>query len=196
MNLWFRLIWLALSLAMRGRSLTLPQQRSRLRFHVWPLDLDASLHMNNGRYLTIMDLGRLDVMGRSGLLSAVLHNRWTPIASTITIRYRRELRPFQCFELETGLLAWDETHVVMEQIFRIAGGGRDGEIAARALFKGGLYDRRARKFVPISRLMSEIGVNEGSPAPSPEVEAFLKADEELKRAGVESKSSTAWPIED
>ena len=30
---------------------------SILTFRVWPNDLDINLHMNNGRYLTIMDLG-------------------------------------------------------------------------------------------------------------------------------------------
>ena len=29
---------------------------------VWPNDLDTNAHMNNGRYLTLMDLGRFDLM--------------------------------------------------------------------------------------------------------------------------------------
>ena len=63
--------------------------------------------------------------------------------------------------------------------------GADGQVAARALFKGGIYDRSQRRFVPIARLMSEIGVSSESPPPSPEIEAFLKADDELKRAQAE-----------
>ncbi len=135
MNLWFRLIWLLLT-ASRRPPLTLPDAASVLHFRVWPHDLDLSLHMNNGRYLTLMDLGRLDIMLGSGLWRAVLRHKWTPIASAITIRYRRELRPFQKFRLETRLINWDASNVVMEQIFLIDGGVRDGQVAARASVQG------------------------------------------------------------
>jgi acyl-CoA thioesterase FadM len=139
--------------------------------------------LNNGRYLTLMDLGRLDVMVRSGLWREVLRHKWTPIASAITIRFQRELRPFQKFRLDTKLLCWDASLVVMEQTFVIDGGPRDGQVAARALFKGGLYDRKERKFVEIARLMALLGVSEISPPATPEVEAFLHADVQLKQAG-------------
>jgi hypothetical protein len=71
----------------------------------------------------------------------------------------------------------------MEQIFVIDGGPRDGQIAARALFKGGLYNRKERKFVQIAHLMSLLGVSETSPPATAEVEAFLHADDQLKQAG-------------
>ncbi len=182
MNLWFRLLWLLLTARKRGH-LDVPRQASVLAFRVWPHDLDLSIHMNNGRYLTLMDLGRMDVLIRSGLWRQALRHKWTPIASAITIRFQRELRPFQRFRLETRLLCWDASLVVMEQTFIIESGPRSGQAAARALFKGGLYDRKERKFVEIARLMSLIGVSEESPPATPEVEAFLHADDRLKQAG-------------
>jgi len=181
MNLWLRLLWVLTTARFRG-AIGIPQGVSRLTFRVWPHDLDPSIHMNNGRYLTLMDLGRVDVMLRSGLWRALLRNRWTPIAGAITIRYRRELRPLQAFHLDTRLLCWDSALVVMEQTFVIAGGPRDGQLAARALFKGGLYDRKTKSFVPTVRLMEEIGASVTSPEPSAEVEAFLHADEKLKQS--------------
>lgn len=180
MNLWLRLLLLVLTARLRP-ALKLPHDVSSVRFRVWLHDLDTSLHMNNGRYLTLMDLGRLDMLLRSGLWRAVLKNGWTPIASAILIRYRRELSPFQAFDITTCLLAWNDTLVVMEQTFLFAGGPRDGQVAARALFKGGLYDRRAKSFVPTARLMEAIGLSAPSPAHSAEVEAFLNADEQLRQ---------------
>jgi acyl-CoA thioesterase FadM len=181
MNLWFRIFWYLLRL--RGKpTLVLPAETSVVRFRVWPTDLDTSIHMNNGRYLTLMDLGRLDVMVRSGLWRAILRHKWTPIASAVLIRYRRELKLWQRFRLESRILAWDHASVVMEQVFVIDGGSRDGQVAARALFKGGLYDRKERRFIQIARLMAEIGVNAESPTPSPEIDAFLHADDQLKQA--------------
>lgn len=181
MNLWLRLIWLALTAWSRPR-LTDPAVASSLAFRVSPLDLDLSWHMNNGRYLTIMDLGRIDFMVRTGLWRAVQRHGWTPIAGSIVIRYRRELRPFAPFRLETRLVSWAEASVVMEQVFVLTSGPHAGQVAARALFKGGIYSRSERKFIDTARLMAEIGVSAASPQPTPEIEAFLKADGALKMA--------------
>jgi acyl-CoA thioesterase FadM len=189
MNLWLRLL-LTLLRAAFGPALRLPSEASRLRFRVWPHDLDPSLHMNNGRYLAIMDLGRLDMLVASGLWRPALRHHWTPIASTILIRFRRELRLFERYCLETRILCWSEDSVVMEQTFVHDGGPRAGQIAAHALFKGGLYDRAARAFIPVERLMQEIGVNAESAAPPPEVTGFLAAAEELKRAGATRSAET------
>jgi acyl-CoA thioesterase FadM len=187
MNLWLRLIWLIVTAHRRPR-LQVPEGVSALHFRVWLHDLDPSVHMNNGRYLAIMDLGRLDVIIRSGLWRAVMRHRWTPIASAAVIRFRRELRLFDRYRLETRILAWDELAVVMEQVFLFAGGARDGQVAARALFKGGIYDRAARQFVPIARLMGEIGVASESPPHSPEIEAFLRADDAIRQAGAQAQA--------
>lgn len=186
MNLWLRLLWYALMI-WRRPAIRMPDGVSRLHFRVLPTDLDTSLHLNNGRYLTLMDFGRLDVMVCGGLWRAVLRNKWTPVASAIKIRYRRELRLFQRFEIVTRIVAWDAANVVMEQNFIFLDGPNAGQIAAQALFKGGLYDRSERRFVPIARLMSEVGVVASSPMLTPEVDAFLKADDELKRAAQQTK---------
>jgi acyl-CoA thioesterase FadM len=182
MNLWFRLFWYLLRAKWRP-ALTLPMMSSMLTFRVWPSDLDTSLHMNNGRYLTIMDLGRVDLMLGSGLLRVLLKHGWTPIASSISIRYRRELRTFDRFSLETRLVCWTDVTVIMEQTFRFTGGPRDGQIAARGFVKAGLYDRKAKAFVTVERLLGLLGAGKvESPAIPPDVEAFIKADEGL-RAG-------------
>ncbi|KAG1647619.1 hypothetical protein GQR58_030448 [Nymphon striatum] len=39
---------------------------TRMHLHVLPTDLDIAVHMNNGRYLTLADLGRWDMMIRNG----------------------------------------------------------------------------------------------------------------------------------
>lgn len=179
MNLWFRLL-LYILMARWRPALVLPDGMSVLRFRAWPTDLDPSAHVNNGKYLSLMDLGRLDLMVCAGLWRAILRHSWTPIASNVLIRYRREIRPFQRFRLETRLLTWDASNVVMEQVFVLEGGPRDGQVAARALFKGGIYDRGARAFVPVARLMHEIGARALPPEASPEVAAFLAAEDTLR----------------
>ncbi len=179
MNLWLRLLWLLLTRRRRA-ALALPHGVSVLRFRVWPQDLDTSLHMNNGRYLTVMDLGRLDLMLRSGLWRPVWRNRWTPVAGAMLVRYRRELRLGQRFRLETRLLGWEAATAVMEHRMLHEGGAQDGQLAARALFKGGFYDRRTRRFITAERVMAELGSHLQSPELGPEARAFLAAEDSLR----------------
>jgi acyl-CoA thioesterase FadM len=181
MNLWFRLIWLLLATRFRPR-LLLPSEPSLRTFRVWPHDLDTSLHMNNGRYWALMDLGRTDLVLRSGLWRAILRHRWVPVVNAGTIRFRRELRLFRPFVLETRIVCWSEQWLVIQH--RILTKGRDGAeiVAAIALVRAAIYDRRAKAYVPVARLMAEAGVTAESPEPGPEVAAFLASEEALRGA--------------
>jgi acyl-CoA thioesterase FadM len=181
MNLWLRLLHLIIASFVRPK-LDPVRDVSRLTFRVWPHDLDTSLHMNNGRYWTLMDLGRTDMMIRSGLWRPILKTGWVPVVGSAQIRFRRELRPFRAFILETRILTWSESHVVMEH--RVMSRARDGKPVpnAIALVRAGLYDRKERRFVPMERLLAEIGIEAKAPEAAPEVEAFLKAEETLKSA--------------
>jgi acyl-CoA thioesterase FadM len=180
MNLWLRLLSLLATFGFRPK-LNLPFDVSQLSFRVWPHDLDTSLHMNNGRYWTLMDLGRTDLLLRSGLWRAVLKQGWTPVVSAAKIRFRREMTLFKAFMLETRILCWAETWVVMEH--RIIRTGRNGQpiVAAVALVRVGLYDRKAKAFVPVERMFQIIDATAQSPEPTPDVAAFLAAEEAMKQ---------------
>jgi len=179
MNLWFRVLWLFLTTPLRPK-IAPPFGVSRLRFRVWPLDLDTNLHMNNGRYLTIADQGRADLLLRSGLWRAVLRHGWLPMLSGSTVRYRRELKPFERFELLTRIVFWNERNFVMEHRFVVTRDGRP-DLAAIALVRGGLYDRKSRSFVPASLIFREAGYEGAPPEATAEVAAFMRAEDELKR---------------
>jgi acyl-CoA thioesterase FadM len=181
-NLWLRLI-AVLVRAFTGARLDPTAEASVLHFRVWPHDLDISLHMNNGRYWTIMDLGRADIAVRSGVWRPLWRYGWMPVVSAGKIRFRRELRLFRAFRLETRIVAWAATWFVVEH--RIVAKGRDGAdiLAAIALTRAGLYDRKGKAFVPVARMFAEVGrPHAESPEPTPEVAAFLAAEEALKHA--------------
>lgn len=179
MNLWFRLIWLLISQRFRDR-LVPPFDISRLNFRAWPLDLDPNLHMNNGRYLVIADLGRMDLMLRGNLWSAAVKKGWTPILSGSLIRYRREIKPFQPFELLTRIIYWNDRNFVMEHRFIVQHHGQD-DLAAIALVRGGLYDRKARRFVAPAEIFRLLGYEGPSPDAAADVAAFMAAEDEMKR---------------
>jgi acyl-CoA thioesterase FadM len=186
MNLWLRLLWLLLTTPFRPQLQPLADA-SLLDFRVWPHDLDTSAHMNNGRYWSLMDLGRTDLMLRTGLWRAVLRHRWVPVVNAGAIRFRRELRLFRSFRLETTILCWQENWLVMQH--RVLSRGRDGAeiVAAVALVRAALYDRAAKGYVPVQRLMDEIGAAIVSPDPGPDVVAFLAAEDAMREVGVSGR---------
>ncbi len=155
MNLYLRL--LLLWLATLGRPAEPRYMVSRLALRVWPNDLDLFAHVNNGRYLTLMDLGRLHIAMRSGLLKAMRKHRWHAAAEAIEIRFRRPLKLWQRYELVTEIVDWDEHWLLFEQRFESA-----GKVHARGLVKAQL--RRGRERVPVAAVLELVGM-QGEAAP-------------------------------
>ncbi|WP_207477983.1 thioesterase family protein [Arenibaculum pallidiluteum] len=172
MNLILRLVRVILA-ALLGRRRGLLDE-SVLEFRVWPHDLDLNLHMNNGRYLTIMDLGRTDVVIRSGLLGVSLRRRWMPALGGASVRFRRSLGPFERFRLRTRLLYWDEKWFYFEQIAETM----DGRLACAALVKGVL--RGPNGTVPSAEILDALGIAHGTrPVAPPAIAAWIAAEEDL-----------------
>jgi acyl-CoA thioesterase FadM len=126
---------------------------------VWPIDLDINVHMNNARYLAVMDLGRIDFIIRTGAWRLMHKEGMAPVVGGCMVRYRRSLRPFERFELRTRLLGWDERWLYFEQSMR----GRDG-IACVAVQRGG-FTRSGRLVTPaeLTKKLNYIGPNIAPP---------------------------------
>lgn len=147
-----------------------PLGESVLRMRVWPGDLDVNLHMNNGRYLTLMDLGRFDLVIRLGALPVVRRRRWGPLVASLAIRYRRSLGPFARFELRTRAIGWDDQWFFLEQRFV-----QGGETAALAVVKALFVGPEGR--VPPAELIAAVT---GSPIPSPAIPDAVRRWEEAE----------------
>lgn len=157
MYIFLRLFWI-LWRGLRSPKALLLERVLELR--VLPSDLDFNLHMNNGRYLTLMDLGRIDLVVRGGLLPHIRANKWYPVLGNCTIRFRRPLDPFQKFILRTRLVCWDDKWLYMTQSFEQA----DGKVAALALVRG-LFNSPEGPVSP-AKVMQAAGYTEPS-APVP-----------------------------
>ena len=190
LNLWLRLLLLLICSPFRER-LQAPFDISQLSFRVLPTDLDVNLHMNNGRYLTLMDLGRYDLMVRMGLWKHARKHGWMPVLSAANVVFRRELRLFQKFDLDSRLLWWSGTHVLMEH--RLLTSSADGSrvLAAKAIMHGGFYERANRRFVPASEVLAALGTDVEPPALTPEIEAVLVSVKAAREPG----SANAVPRE-
>ena len=89
----------------------------RLRLRVLPNDTDILRHVNNGIYLSLMDLGRMDLMLRSGKWQALKRLGWYPVAAAVTVTYRRSLRLWERYTLETKVVGFDDKAMYVEQRF-------------------------------------------------------------------------------
>lgn len=190
MKLWFRMLHYFIVTGFMPRIANF-LEKSRLEFRVWPTDLDFSLHMNNGRYLTLMDFGRLDLMVRSPLWRAVKKNGWVPVVSSSLIKFRREMRAFEPFYLETLVVDWTETDVVFEHRMIFSKGVRAGEVAAYALVRAGLYDRELRQYVPVEQLMQ---ITNTTPETKPvcfEAQNFMAAEKSLYQSERTKRASSS-----
>ncbi len=128
MSLFFRLLWTMMFSRFRKPCDFLGPCRTG--FRVWPTDLDGLGHVNNGRYLTILDLARVDLMIRSRMLGKVQAKKWYPIVIGQGIEFKKSLRVFERFEVETTLLGWDEKTIFLEQKFLTWGARVVGDRAA------------------------------------------------------------------
>jgi len=115
MNLFFRLIYTFVTCAFKSRIHPLAESVKYMR--VWPNDLDLNFHVNNGRFLTLMDLGRYDLILRTGLFRVMLKKRWAPLVGAVHVRYKLSLWPFDRFRLRSKVIGWDDKWFYVEQRF-------------------------------------------------------------------------------
>lgn len=155
MVLFFRTLFKALTLPLRPR--LEPLGTSVLAFRVWPNDLDVNIHMNNGRFLSVMDLGRIDLSFRIGLGRLMLRHRWAALVGGVSMRYRRSLDPFEAYELQTRLLGWDGKWFFLQQRFLKRNGDLAAEGVVRALFRG----REGN--VPVAEVLRHMGYEGAAP---------------------------------
>lgn len=182
MNLIFRLCKTILLYLLRPTRRGILEE-SVVRFRVWPNDLDTNLHMNNGRYLTLMDLGRLDLLLHNGAIPFVLKNKWYPVLAGTQLRFRRPLNLFQKFEIRTRIVTWDFKWVYLEQrIFR------KGELALQAYLKGVFVGPKGS--VPITELLALMGTREPPPPMPAGLAAWLKSEDLMIR---DMKEAVAQP---
>jgi acyl-CoA thioesterase FadM len=149
MNLYLRLIW-ALLRAWRLPRIAAGDSIER-RLRVWPGDLDINGHMNNGRYLTIIDLMLVEYFVRSGFARVMMKAGWRPMSGGAVITYRKGLLPGQRYRLRFALVAADGCWNFMHFEFL----REDGTLCAAGYMKGAAVGRRG--LVPNAESYARMG---------------------------------------
>lgn len=162
MNLYLRLIW-TLIRALRLPGIA-PDDTLERQFRVLPNDIDINRHMNNGRYLTMVDLMIVEFFARTGFMKVLMRNKWYPVIGGACITYRRELGFGQKYTLRFRRLASDEHWNYLQFEFV----DEDGKICATGFSKGAAKSRKG--LVPNAKSYAKMGLTH-DPAPLPEAVA-------------------------
>ncbi|HHS94510.1 MAG TPA: acyl-CoA thioesterase, partial [Rhodobacterales bacterium] len=95
-------------LAVHSRAESLPLGGTHVSHHIcWPWDLDFWQELNNGRTLTLFDLGRIPLARRTGLIEAMRKQGWGLTVAGVSVRYRRRIRVFDRIEMRSRAIGWD-----------------------------------------------------------------------------------------
>jgi len=126
-----------------------PLESATVRFTVLPHDCDLNFHLNAGRFISFMDVARVELLGRMRLFRKVIAMKWRPINGGMIIRYRRSILPMQRFAIRSRVIGWDEKWLYFEHIVE-----RNGELCAvanaRGLFRGPDGTIAPREFLPLA----------------------------------------------
>ena len=136
MHLLLRTLWLLFSSRRRPRASMFDLGTLDLR--VLPTDIDVAGHLNNGMYFSLFDLGRFDLMARSGVWGIARRRGWTPVVQAETITFRKSLLLGARYTIETRLIGADERCIYFEQ--RMVAGGEvcaRGHVATRLVSTAG-----------------------------------------------------------
>lgn len=187
MNRLVRLLWLLLRSRWAGACSPLGPCVTSLR--VWPNDLDVLLHVNNGIYLSLCDLARVDLMLRSDSLGVVTGRRRIFLVAAETIQFHRSLRLFERFAIETRVLGWDDKGFFVHHRFsaRPAAGERPDtegteaeKTVAIAVVEGRVMDQRSGLISPAD-VLAQLGIAPESPPLPQWVRQWRDDQRELRR---------------
>lgn len=142
----------------------------------WPWDLDFWMELNNGRTLTLYDLGRVPMSNRMGLTRVLARERWGMTVAGSTVRYRRRVRAFDRITMRSRGVGWDGRFIYVEQSMWVR-----GECASHALLRmavTGLSRSGRAGIVPPAEVMAALGAGVESPVLPDWVQAWIAAEAE------------------
>lgn len=92
-------------------------EMSKVTMRVLPTDLDFLWHVNNGVYFSFMDFGRWDMIFRNGVYDLSMKKGWYSVVAGETIKFRRSLKLWDRFTINTEIIGYDDKYFFIQQKF-------------------------------------------------------------------------------
>lgn len=135
----------------------------------WPWDLDPWVELNNGRTLTLYDLGRLPLGHRTGIHRVLKAQGWGMTVAGSSVRYRRRVTVFSRLTTRSRCLGWDERFLYTEQSM-----WQGEDCASHVLIRSAIVSKAG--IVPPSELAKAAGESTVSPELPDWVKAWIAAE--------------------
>ncbi|MFC0280447.1 acyl-CoA thioesterase [Falsigemmobacter intermedius] len=145
--------------------------------HCWPQDIDPWVELNNGRTLTLFDLGRVPMITRLGLRPHLNANGWSMAVAGASVRYRRRVKMFDRLEMISRLAGWDDKFLYIDQSL-----WRAGECTTQVLNRTAVTSGSG--IIAPERLIRSAGFTE----PQPELPGWIAA-------WARAEAERPWPPE-
>ncbi|NUB44868.1 acyl-CoA thioesterase [Fertoebacter nigrum] len=148
----------------------LPILGTHVSHHIcWPQDIDPWRELNNGRTLTLYDLGRIPLGQRTGLHAVTKANGWGIAVAGNSTRYRRRVRLFDRIEMHSRCIGWDQRFLYMEQSM-----WKGAECTSHMLLRSAVTSGAG--IVPPERVLAAMGQPVQSPVLPDWVQAWIAGD--------------------
>ncbi|HMS93996.1 MAG TPA: acyl-CoA thioesterase [Tabrizicola sp.] len=157
-------------LARARRMPTLGLFDTHVSHHIcWPWDLDPWIELNNGRTLTLFDLGRLPLGLRTGIHKHLIAKGWGLTVAGSSVRYRKRVTMFSRLTVHSRCLGWDARFLYTEQSM-----WKGEECTSHVLIRSAIVSKAG--IVPPAELAKAAGVPSESPDLPDWVKAWIAAD--------------------
>ena len=93
---------------------------SKIDFTVWPTDIDVSI-MNHAAIMTVMEMGRIDFIVRSGFFKLAREKKWYFPSASVSAQFIRPLKIFQKATVRTRVFHMNDKWIYIEQKVERAG---------------------------------------------------------------------------
>jgi len=134
-----------------------------------PLDLDVWIELNNGRTLTLYDLGRIPLFHRVGLRRALKRRKWGLTVAGASVRYRRRVTLFNRLEMHSRICGRDARFLYILQSM-----WKNGEATSSALYR--LAVTGPDGIVPTDEVARELGAPDWNPELPEWVQSWIAAE--------------------
>lgn len=143
----------------------------------WPWDLDPWRELNNGRTLTLYDLGRIPMALRNGMVAVARAQGWGMTVAGNSTRYRRRVRMFDRVTMVSRVIGWEARFFYIDQSM-----WRGQEATSQILIRTAVTSPDG--IVPPTRVLAAMG----HPETGPDLPEWV-------RAWIRAEASRPWPPE-
>lgn len=135
-----------------------------------PTDIDPWRELNNGRTLTLYDLGRIPLVIRTGLYDVLKREGWGIAVAGASVRWRRRVRAFERLEMRSALAGRDARFVYVHQSL-----WRGGTAVSAALIRSAVTGPGG--IVPPEWLLAALGREDWRPSLPDWIASWIAAED-------------------